>query len=653
MAKGKAPSPPRASHGSRDENFEDPPSPWTAAARASDPAFDRPHPAPRSPVRRDGYEETKARWSAPPTPDTKHAAGGLAPSVVRGVEAEWRDRYENLRSMLERKTDELELTTHHLMVRNPIVNSDNSTTFHPGPLPHLPINSHLSTPFKPQTTKEESGAMLEKLAAVDGMVHGASRAPPPAARIQELVDRVVAAEKAAAKHQARAVRAEHERDDAERQLADASNARWETQEGQLVTELAAHKAEHSHRVEELQTRWRLRLDEDVAKARRDAEAERDAARAECHAMELQVAQMEFIRQERDALSSEKASLERAVAEMARLNSKLAARVAASAVGAIDAASLGLDFSALVPKVGAEADKKKGGKGTKSKGVHKSEKSGKRSVASSRDTSPARVQHVKHASEQVPARTRRGAALTTTASPLDGNADALRRHLETPGDIRRSHETYGKRGWNPGGIPPRPIPEPPVAPPPGLPPPASESVYRAHHMDDRDRDGGVTTRRELFKHRAKIPSVPARGSVGTSVSRAAGGYEYAPSRRFGKRVGEETPRHVKQARDAARRAAASLRHAVPTGGGRERGGGGGYFSDDGGSSDSRYTSAMDSPSGRVGMQLRDEFETLRVEYGELLDAAARGVNVSNLSDRLESVILKLERKSAIIARLQRS
>ena len=53
--------------------------------------------------------------------------------------------------------------------------------------------------------------MLEKLAAVDGMVHGASRAQPPAARIQELVDRVVAAEKAAAKHQARAVRAEHER----------------------------------------------------------------------------------------------------------------------------------------------------------------------------------------------------------------------------------------------------------------------------------------------------------------------------------------------------------------------------------------------------------------------------------------------------------
>ena len=52
-------------------------------------------------------------------------------------------------------------------------------------------------------------------------------------------------------------------------------------------------------------------------------------------------------------------------------------------------------------------------------------------------------------------------------------------------------------------------------------------------------------------------------------------------------------------------------------------------------------------------MRDEFETLRVEYCELLDAAARGVNVSNLSDRLENVILKLERKSAIIARLQRS
>ena len=114
MAKGKAPSPPRASHGSRDENFDDPPSPWTAAARASDPAFDRPAP-PRSPRnRRHGYEETKARWSAPP-PDT--AEGGLAPSVVRGVEAEWKERYDELRGLLERKTDELELATRHLTVR--------------------------------------------------------------------------------------------------------------------------------------------------------------------------------------------------------------------------------------------------------------------------------------------------------------------------------------------------------------------------------------------------------------------------------------------------------------------------------------------------------------------------------------------------------
>ena len=144
-------------------------------------------------------------------------------------------------------------------------------------------------------------------------------------------------------------------------------------------------------------------------------------------------------------------------------------------------------------------------------------------------------------------------------------------------------------------------------------------------------------------------------MGTSVSRAAGGYDYAPSRVFGKRVGEETPRHVRRARDAARRAASSLRHATTRGGVD----GPDSFEDDRDGSRasfvpaSRPTSAVDSPSGRVGMQLRDEFEALRREYGELLDAAAKGKNVADLSSKIESVILKLERKSAIIARLHRS
>ena len=100
-------------------------------------------------------------------------------------------------------------------------------------------------------------------------------------------------------------------------------------------------------------------------------------------------------------------------------------------------------------------------------------------------------------------------------------------------------------------------------------------------------------------------------------------------------------------------ASSLRHAT-------RGGvdGSDSFEDDRDGSRafvpaSRPTSAVDSPSGRVGMQLRDEFEALRREYGELLDAAAKGKNVADLSSKIESVILKLERKSAIIARLHRS
>ena len=119
--------------------------------------------------------------------------------------------------------------------------------------------------------------MLEKLAAADGLSHASSRAPPPAARIQELVDRVRAAEAAAAAQQARAVRAERERDDASRRLEDASRATWDSDAGRLATDLAAANAEHAHRVDELQTRWKARLDEETARARRDAEAERDVA----------------------------------------------------------------------------------------------------------------------------------------------------------------------------------------------------------------------------------------------------------------------------------------------------------------------------------------------------------------------------------------
>ena len=518
-----------------------------------------------------------------------------------------------------------------------------------------PDATHPPAPvFRPphQTTKEESALMLEKLAAADGLSHASARAPPPAARIQELVDRVRVAEAAAAAQQARAVRAERERDDASRRLEDASRATWESDAGRLATDLAAANAEHAHRVDELQTRWKARLDEETARARRDAEAERDAALAKCGEAAADAARAEAATRECARLEDEKASLERAVRELASLNAKLAARVAANAVGALDARAVGLDFGALVPKLGAgpgkEKASRKGKKGGKARGVGGGERrEGSRggSRSSSRDPSPPPPVEA----EERPASARRG-VVTTTATPTTAT---------TPPTTMGSNLPLGggRRGWNPGGIPPRPIPDPPPPPRPGLPPPPSSA--------DRRRAGvppeavavpppAAAVRRELFRPRAKIPSRPARGSVGTSVSRAAGGYDYAPSRVFGKRVGEETPRHVRRARDAARRAASSLRHAT-------RGGVDGSdsfeYDRDGSRASfvpaSRPTSAVDSPSGRVGMQLRDEFEALRREYGELLDAAAKGKNVADLSSKIESVILKLERKSAIIARLHRS
>ena len=497
--------------------------------------------------------------------------------------------------------------------------------------------------------------MLEKLAAADGLSHASARAPPPAARIQELVDRVRVAEAAAQQQQARAVRAERERDDASRRLEDASRATWESDAGRLATDLAAANAEHAHRVDELQTRWKARLDEETARARRDAEAERDVALAKCGEAAADAARADAATRECARLEDEKASLECAVRELANLNSKLAARVAANAVGALDARAVGLDFSSLVPKLGAGPGKEKAGKGKKGGKVRRDGSRGG-SRSSSRDPSPPPPPVE---AEERPASARRGVvAMTMTPPPTMTTTGS---NLPLGG---------GRRGWNPGGIPPRPIPDPPPPPPPGLPPPPSSAGRRraGAHLEAvaAPLPAAAAVRRELFRPRAKIPSRPARGSVGTSVSRAAGGYDYAPARVFGKRVGEETPRHVRQARDAARRAAASLRHAMGGGThGRGRGGGGPpsrfvpeYLEDDAGgsralASANRPTSAADSPSGRVGMQLRDEFEALRCEYGELLDAAAKGKNVADLSSKIESVIFKLERKSAIIARLHRS
>ena len=236
-----------------------------------------------------------------------------------------------------------------------------------------PNATHPPAPvFRPphQTTKEESALMLEKLAAADGLSHASARAPPPAAGIQELVDRVRAAEAAAAQQQARAVRAERERDDASRRLEDASRATWESDAGRLATDLAAANAEHAHRVDELQTRWKARLDEETARARRDAEAERDAALAKCGEAAADAARAEAATRECARLEDEKASLERAVRELASLNAKLAARVAANAVGALDARAVGLDFGALVPKLGAgpgkEKASRKGKKGGKAR-----------------------------------------------------------------------------------------------------------------------------------------------------------------------------------------------------------------------------------------------------------------------------------------------
>ena len=505
--------------------------------------------------------------------------------------------------------------------------------------------------------------MLEKLAAADGLSHASARAPPPAARIQELVDRVRAAEAASAAQQARAVRAERERDDAQRRLEDASVRTWDSDAGRLATDLAAANAEHSHRIDELQTRWKARLDEEVAKARRDAEAERDVALAKAGDAETKTRLLDEYEEKCARLEDEKASLERAVCELANLNAKLAARVAHNAVGALDARAVGLDFSALVPKLPEKVKGPgKGKKGGKGRGVggggrgREGSRGGSRS--SSRDPSPAAVE-AEERPASAPTRTPLPPTTTTGSNlPLGGGG--------------------GRRGWNPGGIPPRPIPDPPPPPPPGLPPPPSSTDRRQRNAvanPEGTRAAPAAVRRELFRPRAKIPSGPTRGSVGTSVSRAAGGYEYAPARTFGKRVGEETPRHVRAARDAARRAAASLTLGAMEGSGRGvdgrgrvLGGGGpresqgseGRFEDDRDfhprasfAPADRPMSAVDSPSGRVGMQLRDEFEALRCEYGELLDAAAKGKNVADLSAKIESVILKLEQKSAIIARLHRS
>ena len=262
-------------------------------------------------------------------------------------------------------------------------------------------------------------------------------APPPAAR-SELADRVRTAGRR--RGAAGAVRAERERDDASRRLRTRAARRG-------VGRRAVRDGPRRGKREHAQIAWTScrrdgrRGSRGAARARRDAEAERDAALAKCGEAAADAARADAATRECARLEDEKAPLERAVREG---ESKRQARgsVAANAVGALDARAVGLDPGRAVPARGGAREGEgqgKGGRvgrcGARGRGGIEVVFPGSPAAAAGRGGGASRV---RAAGRGVP----------------DDDGDAEDDGLE-------SSPRGGRRGWNPGGIPPRPIPDPPL------------------------------------------------------------------------------------------------------------------------------------------------------------------------------------------------
>ena len=433
----------------------------------------------------------------------------------------------------------------------------------------------------------------------------------------------------------------------------------------LATELAAARAEHATRVRELQAAWTARCEEAERRAAADTNARADAAEARVR------------------------ELESAVAHLSHLNATLAQT-------AVDARAASVNAAARRRRPRVRVAPRRGrsvaGSDAGSDAGSVRSRSGSRHGRAARAASAWRVA------------ARETAARDATSTPAASAAPALAPALAAASAVGKMRARAKKSERDARGVePPRSArgstSKPPVASRArrslasraaralG----ASDSYVSSHPTADefeysaatgrRERRGvGATRGDETFasasatKPRAKTKpgrqpfrnapkNVPAAG-VSVSVSRTAGGYEYAPNRKYGDGSAKENSlRALKASRAAARLAAASERQ-----------------SESGTETENEHptTKTTTSPAGnpspgqalrppRVARErahsstgavattrrhldaaLREDFDRLRSEYEDVLARATSGGGGEDLGEKLRSVVARLQEKSAQIA-----
>ena len=460
----------------------------------------------------------------------------------------------------------------------------------------------------------------------------------------------------------------------------------------LATELAAARAEHATRARELQAAWAARCEDATRRAAADANARADAAESNLARLRARLDELTPDPDETRtaaALGARVRELESAVAHLSDLNAKLMQT-------AVDARAASVAATARHRRPRVRVAPRRGGSVAGSDAGSARSRSGPRRGGAAGASRTAVRAVAERPATNNPASASAAASASATAAAAVGKMRA--RAKKSGRDARVVEAPRRLRGSTS---------KPPVAPEArrslasraaralgaahayaGSNPTADEFEYSAA-TDRRERRGvGATTRRgdETFasasatKPRAKTKpgrqpfrnapkNVPAAG-VSVSVSRTAGGYEYAPNRKYGDGSAKENSlRALKACRAAARAAAAwerrwesgsenddaaaenrhptTTRRSTTTQGGNPSPGRALRPPHAPRESARSSTGAVATTRRHLDAALREDFDRLRAEYEDVLARATSGGG-GDLGEKLRSVVARLQEKSAQIA-----
>ena len=429
----------------------------------------------------------------------------------------------------------------------------------------------------------------------------------------------------------------------------------------LATELAAARAEHATRVRELQAAWTARCEEAERRAAADTNARADAAEARVR------------------------ELESAVAHLSHLNATLAQTAVDTRAASVNAAARRRRPRVRVaPRRGRSVARSDAGSDAGSVRSRSGSRRGRAARAASAWRVAARETAARPATSTPAASAAPALAAASAVGKMRARAKKSERDarvVEPPRSARgstskppvasRARQSLASRAARALGASDSYVSSHPTA---------DEFEYSAATGRRERRGVGATRGDETFawasatKPRAKTKpgrqpfrnapkNVPAAG-VSVSVSRTAGGYEYAPNRKYGDGSAKENSlRALKASRAAARLAAASERQ-----------------SESGTETENEHptTKTTTSPAGnpspgqalrppRVARErarsstgavattrrhldaaLREDFDRLRSEYEDVLARATSGGGGEDLGEKLRSVVARLQEKSAQIA-----